>query len=86
VLRRQLDQQATELVSKSAGLGEKRIEQSARANETEFMADRPRQLYREAEVRRDGGGPLLIGARPVRAVERRVDLGRRELTRVALEM
>ena len=84
--RRQLHQQGAELAAERSDIGEELRQRLCRPDEAPCMRDLPRQLHGEPEALGNAPRPALVGRRPVRSVERRVDLHGRETLGVALQM
>src|SRR5215218_938806 len=72
--RGKLDQQRTESCPQPSRLLQEHLEQDVRGYQGLIVRDRARQLDREAELLRHGGGPALVDRTAVLPVERRVDL------------
>src|SRR4030095_5757530 len=84
--RGQLDEDGASFLCEALCLSQKCDKRFSRAPKREFMRNRSWHLDGEQEIARRAVTPLCIGGRGVRPIERRVDLGTSEETRVALEV
>ena len=83
---RQLQQQATQFHFQFVDLAQEDAQRRFAVVQASLVADGARHLHRKAERCRHAGRPATVGGRPMRAVERGIDLDTIEPLRVSLEV